>query len=346
MSRSNRRFKRRSGLLIETGSYFVLFNYPAMPGSKATRFTRGRLFRTVINGDSNDTNFGNGKAVMLRGYAFILTAASCWALIGIFSFVAFNQGIEPMEVAFWRAVLAWLFFSTQAVVQKQTTFVAKDVPLLLLFSLLGISAFYVSYLVAVNEGGAAFAAVMLYTAPAWVIVCAYFIYKEKLGIAKIGAVCLVMAGVLLISRTGDASGVKSGFGWVAVIAGLVSGFCYSLYYTMGKYFSARYSSANLFLYVLPVGALGILPFVDFHHKTGSAWLALLAVSFISTFIANYCYYQGLKYLETGKASIVATIEPVFAAIAAYLVLGEVFTLSGYVGAALILGAVLVTVVNS
>ena len=112
---------------------------------------------------------------------------------------------------------------------------------------------------------------------------------------------------------------------------------------MGKYFTSRYSSANLFLYVLPVGALGILPFVEFGHKSLTAWLALLAVSFVSTFIANYCYYQGLKYLEAGRASIVATIEPVIAATCAYLILGEYFTYLGYVGAVMIIAAVLLTI---
>ena len=282
---------------------------------------------------------------MYRGYLFILMAATCWGFIGIFSFVAFNQGIEPMEVAFWRAVLAWLFFFTQAIVQKETKLYPKDLPLLLVFGILGITAFYVSYLIAVKEGGAAFAAVMLYTAPAWVVVSGYFVYKEKLNVAKIGAVAMVILGVLLISRTGDTSGTSTGFGLIAVVAGLISGFCYSLYYTIGKYFSGRYSSANLFVYVLPVGAIGIFPFVDFNHKPASAWLALLAVAFISTFIANYCYYQGLKFLETGKASIVATIEPVVAAVAAYLILGEIFSISGYIGAGVILAAVLITIVK-
>lgn len=280
---------------------------------------------------------------MLRGYTLIISAASCWALIGIFSFVAYGQGIQPMEVAFWRAVLSWVFFAVQAVMRKETQLVKKDIPLLVLFGFFGISAFYVSYLFAIKEGGAAFASVLLYTAPAWVVACSFFIFREKLTISKITAVLMVVTGVLLISSAGGNSNSPNALGFVAVFSGLTAGFCYSLYYTMGKYFTSRYSSANLFFYVLPVGALGILPFVEFGDKSATAWLALLAVSFISTFIANYCYYQGLKYLEAGRASIVATIEPVVAATFAYLILGEYFTSLGYVGAAMIISAVLLTI---
>ena len=280
---------------------------------------------------------------MIKGYTLIVSAASCWALIGIFSSFAFEQGIQPLEVAFWRAVLTWACFALQAVITKETHLAKKDVPLLLVFGLFGISVFYVSYLVAVKEAGAAFASVLLYTAPAWVVACSFFVFGEKLTVVKAAAVIMVITGVLLISGTGGNLNSSAALGFSAVFSGLVAGFCYSLYYTIGKYFTSRYSPANLFLYVLPVGAAGILPFVDFTHKTAAAWSALLAVSFISTFVANYCYYQGLKYLEAGRASIVATIEPVIAAACAYLILGEYFTVLGYLGAVLIVSAVLLTI---
>ncbi len=279
----------------------------------------------------------------MAGYLFIILAATCWGFIGIFSSLAFAEGLGPMEVAFWRAIIAWLFFGSQAIVRKETLLVKKDILLLTVFGFLGISLFYISYQYAVKTGGAAFASVLLYTAPAWVVVCSYFIYKEKLNANKIVAVLLVIAGVYLISRTGGNSNAATTLGLVAILSGLMAGFCYSLYYTIGKYFSSRYSSANLFLYVLPIGAVGILPFVEFSHKSPVAWASLIAVALISTFIANHCYYLGLKHLEAGKASIVATLEPVVAAVAAYIILGEYFSGLGYVGAAMIIVAVILTI---
>lgn len=281
---------------------------------------------------------------MVRGYVFILTAAFCWGFIGIFSSIAFRQGLEPLEVAFWRALFAWLCFGTQAIVSKETHLARKDIPLLAVFGVLGVFLFYAAYQYAVKTGGAALAAVLLYTAPAWVVVCSFFIYRERLGIGKITAVILVIAGVFLVSQGDNGAGRgTASVGTVAIIAGLVSGFCYSLYYTIGKYFSARYTSANLFLYVLPVGMLCMLPFVDFVPKNSTAWIALISVSLISTYAANYCYYLGVKYLEAGKASIAATIEPVVATVAAYFILGEAFSAAFYLGAAIIIAAVLITI---
>jgi len=281
---------------------------------------------------------------MLRGYLFILTAAFCWGFIGIFSSIAFAEGLAPMEVAFWRALFAWFCFGTQALVNGNTRLDKKDVPLLGAFGVFGVFCFYVSYQYAVKSGGAALAAVLLYTAPAWVVFCSFFFYREKLGIAKIGAVILVIGGVFLVSRGsgGAAQGIGSA-GFIAIAAGLAAGFCYSLYYTIGKYFSSRYTSANLFLYVLPVGIACMFPLVDFVPKSGAAWGALLSVSLVSTYFANYCYYQGVKYLEAGRASITATVEPVVATVAAYFILGESFSPSFYIGALIIVAAVLITI---
>ncbi|MCP3875133.1 MAG: EamA family transporter [Desulfobacteraceae bacterium] len=280
---------------------------------------------------------------MLTGYLFVISAATCWGFIGIFSSLAFSQGVEPMEVAFWRAVLTWLCFGTHAIIIKETRIDKKDFPLFIIFGLFGVSLFYISYQFAVKTAGAAFASVLLYTAPAWVVICSFFIYKEKLTVLKIMAVTLVILGVFLISKTGGNTQTGTSIGFVAIVSGLLSGFCYSLYYTIGKYFSTKYSSSNLFLWILPIGALGILPFVQFSDKTALAWTALISVSVISTFLANFCYYQGLKYLEAGKASIVATIEPVVAAVTAYIFLGEYFTFLGYIGGGLIILAVISTI---
>jgi DME family drug/metabolite transporter len=289
--------------------------------------------------DDHDNTSFSGNNTMITGYLFILAAASCWGLIGIFSNLAFSQGIQPIEVAFWRACLAWICFAVQAFVQKETHLDRKDIPLLLVFSVFGIALFYISYLYAVKSGGAALASVLLYTAPAWVILVAFFVYKEKLTWIKLLAVVLVILGVFFISTTGGNVSADTSIGILAILAGLTSGFCYSLYYTMGKYFSKKYTSANLFFYVLPMGALCLFPFVEFGEKNTAAWAALIAVAVISTFIANYCYYQGLKKLEAGRASIVATLEPVVASVTAYVFLGEYFTPLGYLGSVFIVAAV-------
>jgi drug/metabolite transporter, DME family len=281
--------------------------------------------------------------MVFKGYAFIVAAAVLWGMIGSFSRLAFQEGISPMEVAFWRALLAWILFGGHAMLRREVSLHRKDIPNILVFGLCGVSLFYFFYQMAVKQGGAALAAVLLYTAPAWVIILSRIVLKESITPTKILAMVLTLVGISAISLGKGSSHDGSPISISAIVFGLSSGFCYSLYYIFGKYFTGRYSSYNLFLYVLPIGALGLLPWVTFTAKNPTAWLALISLAIICTYGANSCYYLGLKYLDAGRASITAALEPVVAAAVAYFWWGEVFTVQSYIGSAVILSAVILMI---
>lgn len=275
-----------------------------------------------------------------------MAAAALWGMLGPFARLAFSQGLLPMEVAFWRAALAWIFFGAHAVMTRQVRMAPADLPAMLVFALTGVTLFYGSYQVAVQQGGAALAAVLLYTAPAWVTVLARFFFAEAITRMKVAALTLTLAGVCGVSLGAGKSGLGQAITPAAIGAGLTAGLCYSMYYLFGKRFSSRYTSPNLFLYMLPVGALTLFPWVEFAHKTPVAWGALACIALFCTYGAYFCYYNGLKYLEASRASITATLEPVVAAVVAFLWWGEAFSLVGYLGAGLILAAVLLMVLDS
>ncbi len=91
---------------------------------------------------------------------------------------------------------------------------------------------------------------------------------------------------------------------------------------------------------MPLGALGLLPFVNFSPKTPAVWglLGLLAILF--TYAAYSLYYAGLKRVEASRAVRVASDEPVVAALLGALVFGERLGAWGLLGGAFILAAAL------
>ncbi|MDY0222462.1 MAG: EamA family transporter [Desulfobacterium sp.] len=279
------------------------------------------------------------------GYIYILAAATLWGFIGPFGKMAFQEGVSPLEVAFWRAILAWLLFAAQALYQRRARVNPRDLPGLALFGFLCVTLFFGSYQIAVEKGGAAMASVLLYTAPAWVFLLSRLFLNERVSLKKITALVLTLAGVVLVSRNQQvqAMGIAGEGGISAVLFGLLAGFCYSLYYIFGKHFSDKYSASVLFLYTLPFGALCLLPWFSFAQKSVTAWLALGAIAVFSTFVAYHFYYAGLRRIEAGRASIIATAEPVVAALVAWCWWGESFTVFGYFGSVLILAAVLLMI---
>ncbi len=282
--------------------------------------------------------------MQLKGYLYIIMAAVLWGFLGPFGKMAFQEGISPLEVAFWRASLAWLCFGSQALIQREIRVEKRDLPSLALFGFFAVTLFYGAYQIAVDRGGAALASVLLYTAPAWVVVLSRFFLKELFTPAKAVALILTLTGVVLISmnqKTG-LSIVKGG-GPSAILFGLLSGFCYSLYYIFGKHFSEKYSASTLFLYILPFGAICLLPWFTFTDKNLTAWAALGLIAFVSTYGAYHFYYAGLKHIEAGRASIIATAEPVVAAVVAWFWWNESFSMAGYTGSVLIITAVILMI---
>jgi drug/metabolite transporter, DME family len=219
----------------------------------------------------------------------------------------------------------------------------RDLPAVGGFALFGVAIFYWSYFRAVELGGAALAAILLYTAPAWVALAAALWLGERLTARKSLAVAMTLAGIALVA-SGSGSGV-SGAGPAAarvpaVAWGLLAGLAYAAYYLFGKVYFVRYEASTLFAYALPVGAVLLLPMVSFAPKSGADWLVLLFLGVVPTYGAYLLYSLGLARLEATRAATVATLEPVAAAALAYAVWGEVLRGAGYVGAALVLCGVL------
>lgn len=277
------------------------------------------------------------------GYAFLLLAASLWGLIGPVARFAFEAGVTPMEVAFWRAAIAWLLFGLHAVAIRQTRIAPRHLPLVVVFGVVCIAVFYGAYQGAVEAGGAALASMLLYTAPAWVVLLAQVVLGECATPRKVLAVGLTLAGVALIAQEGGGVLSESGLSGTAIGLGLLSGFTYALYFIFGKSFLSRYSTPTLFLYALPVGALALLPFVEFSSKSPLAWLCIVSVAVVSTYLAYLAYYAGLRHLEASRAAVVVTVEPVVAAVTAWWWWDEQFGASGLSGSVLILGSVLLVV---
>ncbi|GGJ50867.1 DMT family transporter [Deinococcus roseus] len=272
-------------------------------------------------------------------YFWLLTAAALWGLLGIFGKLAVQQGLAPLEVAFWRAVMAGSLYFLHSRITRDLPLKAADAAVTVLFGLLGGSVFYGSYQLAVNTGGVSLASVLLYTAPAFVAVMARVFLKEAFGLRNLILVFLTIVGVALISLGGGSKVqvTAQSLGW-----GLLAGFTYALYYLYGKLYFHKYNPISLYALALPVAAVGLYPFVEFHAKTPLAWGILLCIGVFSTYFAYWAYGIALKRIPTVQASVIASLEPVIAAGLAALVFHEFLAPLALLGAALVLGAVVIT----
>jgi len=215
---------------------------------------------------------------------------------------------------------------------------ASDAVLFAAYGAVSVAGFMTVYFTAIALTTVAAAAVLLYTAPAWVVLLARPLFGEPITRMKAGAVALVFAGCVLVAGLGPAAVRLSPVG---ALAGLGAGLTYGLYSLFGKVALRRHSPLTTVVYSLGFGALfllvasrGLAPV-----PAAGVW-ALAYVIAVPTVAAYLLYIAGLRRVEAGRASVVATVEPVVAALTGSLLLHEPFGLTQWIGAALVLAGVL------
>ncbi len=280
-----------------------------------------------------------------RGYLLVLLAASLWATIGvIYSHLAGSRGLPPLAVAAARAGLGGLLLlaGLAALHRPWLRIRGRALAVTLAYGVLGIAVFYATYVYAVVSAGVAVASVLLYTAPAWVALFAWRFLGEKLSPTHLAALGLTIAGAALVAGLSPGSGPR--LGAAGIFWGLAAGLTYAVW-SLFNSIGVRYTSPWTFqCYGMLSGAAALLlvqPLAPLAAAAGDpaaiAWLALLAAG--PTVGASVAYASGVRLVPVSVASLIATLEPVIAALLAWLLLGETLNPLQMAGGALILLAV-------
>lgn len=279
------------------------------------------------------------------GTLLILTAALLWGTLGVTFRGLQELGATSVAIGFWRALIAAPVVGLYLGVTKpmHLRVLREDIPLMMAYGLVSVAMFFVVYAAAVQYASVAVAAVLLYTAPAWVIVLAALLFHESLTLQKGIAVVLTFIGVALMAGVADINNLSVGF--LGLVTGLGAGFTYATFSLFGKAALKRYTPDTTIFYGLLFGALFLLPFVlwrewdAFVAPLGSpqGWGLLLYMGILPTAGSFWLYMAGLSYLnDAGRASVLATLEPVVAAALGYLLLNEGLNVIQMVGGALVL----------
>jgi DME family drug/metabolite transporter len=281
-----------------------------------------------------------------RGYALVLLAAALWATLGIIFKQLLNTcGLPAITISFLRALLGGgLILAGLACWQRPALrLTRRDRPFFLGFGAIGVAAFFAVYVMAVDLAGVTVAVILLYTAPAWVALFSALFLGEKLNAVKLAAVGSSIAGCALIARIYDID--LQGFNNLAgLVAGMASGLTYALYSVFIKVGVRRHSMWTVIGYGYFIGAICLLPFQSAHslnalQQLGTwVWLAVLIAG--PTLGAGLAFAAGVRRVPVSNASIIATIEPLIAAILAYAFVGERLEPLQVFGGGLVLAAVI------
>ena len=286
----------------------------------------------------------------LLGALAVAAAASIWGTLGYFAKILYAQGVSFESLVVVRASVGWLavFLFLLATQGARSLRVARrDLAFLLPLGLVGIGFFYLLYFYTVRESTVGTAAILLYSAPAFVVILAWLFLKEPLNAAKIFALLLTVGGIFLVAGAYDPANLE--VSPKILLTGLLSGLTYGLYAIFGRPLAGHLSPAVILSYALAFGSalliVAALPTLDtLAGLPAGSYLLLLMLSVVHTALAFALYTFGIRHLGAGRAAIVATIEPVVAGILGLTLLGEELTALKALGVLLVLaGAALAQV---
>jgi DME family drug/metabolite transporter len=304
--------------------------------------TRNTLCDGIMSTNPATSSPPTGQA---SGYLLVLLAASLWATLGvIYNYLAGVYGLPPLAVAGLRAGLGGLLLLAGLLALRRSwlRLNRQALRVVLVYGVFGIALFYAAYINAILSVGVAVAAVLLYTAPAWVAVIAWRFLGERLTRAHLAALLLTLAGSALVAQVYQPGLLR--LNALGIVWGLLSGLTYGLWSVFNKVGVRHTNPWTLQCYGMLVGSAVLLLFQPLAPLAGALqspatifWLLLLALG--PTVGASVAYAAGVRTVPVSVASLIATLEPVLAALLAYLVLGETLRAGQIAGGALILLAV-------
>ena len=276
-------------------------------------------------------------------YLNILGAAACWGCIGLFNRFLMRAGMGAANIVvirnFGGLVLLTLIFA----LRERSVFrvKAKHLPIFFGTGVVSMVFFTLCYFKCQELCSLAVSAILLYTAPAMVVLMSAAVFRERITRKKILALALALLGCALVTGvfTGGLSLTTKG-----MLFGLGAAFFYALYSIFAPFGLRHYSPLAVVFWTFVFAALGALFVADWGNLMTVLSVpqnALLAAGLVllSTVAPYILYTKGLANVESGKASIMASIEPVVGTLVGTLVFGEPISAGVFLGLACILACV-------
>lgn len=284
--------------------------------------------------------------IYIKNSVYIILAGILWGIISLFVTQLQNMGLNSMQVVSVRVFFSALVLVVFLLIKDKSKLKIKlkDIPFFFGTGVCSIIFFNFCYFEAIEViGGAAVPALLLYTAPIFVMVISMILFKEKITKKKLLALVLTFSGLIFV--TGAFSGTEH-LSLKAILLGLGAGLGYALYSIFGKYLVPKYDAVTITTYTFIVASVFAVPFSGVvPHITDilsvKGIVSTLALAIFSTVAPFLLYTRGLKGMDAGKASILATIEPFVAAIVGVVFFHEKTTLIKIFGMLLIFTAIII-----
>ncbi len=272
-----------------------------------------------------------------QGAIWVIFSAAGFGAMAIFAKLAYRDGVTLSSMLFLRFAMAGILLALWGQWRGMQWPRGRDLFWLMAMGGIGYVGQAYCYFSALRYASAGMVGLLLYLYPAIVVLLSAWLVKRPIGLPRVWAVVLALAGTAL-TVGGDLHSETAG-----ILLGIGAALIYSVYILVGEGVMQRVSplaaATVVILSAAAVYATGALFEGLALPASMSGWLAVSAIALFSTVFAILGFFKGMEKLGAADASTLSTMEPLITLLLAAVVLGEVVMPIQLVGGVLILGAV-------
>lgn len=291
------------------------------------------------------------SASPLAAALLLSISSACWGgnfIIGR----AVHAEVPPAGLSFWRWVLALAILLPFAWphVRRDWREIRRHWKSLAVLAFFGMALFHTALYLSVNYTTATNAALLVAICPVLVPLLSWVLHREPVTARILLAIAVSIFGVAVVILRGDPAQLATlSFNRGDLIM-LVAVFAWSMYTVLVKRRPAALHPQSLLVATMAFASVFLLPvylwesaFVRPMPVTQDSLLAVAYVVVFASLLAYVCFNRGIEVLGPNKGGLFLHLVPAFAALLAFVFLGE--RLQGFHAfgiAAIVVGIVLAT----
>lgn len=284
---------------------------------------------------------------MIKNYTgslYLAIAATIWGGMYVVSKVVLTA-MPPLELVWLRYIVALAALIIISTLTHQSWHIRiRDFPLIIAIGVIGYALSIWTQFLGTKLSTAQMGAMITSTTPAFMVVFARLLLKEKITLRKGLSTVLATIGVLCIVGIGDIGKAYQLGGIILGIAAL----SWALMSVLIKLIPSSYSQLVVTTYAIFAATVIITPFALAQIHQAQIYVLLqpkiycgvLYLGIISTAVAFFLWNKGLQMVDAVRGGLYFLFQPLAGTLLGWLFLGEQVGISFWIGAILILSGVL------
>ncbi|MDQ0198234.1 DMT family transporter [Neobacillus ginsengisoli] len=285
----------------------------------------------------------------ILGSIYLALASSIWGGMYVVVKIVVSV-IPPLELVWIRYLVAIVALLIIGLITRQKWRIDKRHFLIIIaIGVIGNAISIVTQETGTMLSSAQMGAIITSSTPAFMVIFARLLLKERLTLKKVLSVCLATIGVFLIVGVGHVN-LSSKLGGISL---LIAALTWALMSVLVKRVPSDYSQIVVTTYSILVALIVLTPLVlprlhainisQLTHPT--IWGGVLYLGIVSTAGGFLLWNRGLQMLNASSGGLFFFFQPVVGTLLGWLILGENIGVTFWIGSILILTGVLFVIIE-